>query len=136
MSIVSPVIPGGNTNHVIYVFDGAYASEIVQLAGMELEVFSATHKPDPRPDPNQIRETKIKKEINSITEGVFQENNYINSGLGSDYDYVWFTNPSCDRENYLWHDASETLLPNALNCSNFTIFGLPLRSINIRKLSS
>ena len=43
---------------------------------------------------------------NSVTKVVFQMDGYIDGGNGNDWHYVWLTNPSCDKENYLWHNKA------------------------------
>jgi len=39
-----------------------------------------------------------------ITDIVFQMDEYVEAGTYNDYHYVWITNPSCDKMNYVWNN--------------------------------
>jgi len=41
-----------------------------------------------------------------ITDIVFQMNAYVEAGTYNDYHYVWITNPSCDKMNYVWNNKN------------------------------
>ena len=47
VSQVGPVVPGGDGNHLIYIFDSVGRYTEVRLADMELELFDT--QPEPRP---------------------------------------------------------------------------------------
>lgn len=39
-----------------------------------------------------------------ITDIVFEMDEYVESGLDTCYHYVWITNPSCDKIDYVWNN--------------------------------
>jgi len=62
---------------------------------------------DPKPaDDTSPEGAKIVNPASNVINIRFQEDGYIDGGMGNDWHYVWLTNPSCDGVNYMWNNKA------------------------------